>query len=137
MKDKWSNVTYEVDCLCSGDSPMYVVKDKQGCEKKYHWNHLLFIASLGTDSNAKPLAAQLAAGCRDDSTNIPDSTPKDVASTGNKEDSETVQMPEVRNIMAAAHSHDSEGPMGWIGKGFNSLSKAVTRVLSKDDGPIK
>ena len=30
MKDKWSNATYEVVCQCSGDSPMYVVKDEQG-----------------------------------------------------------------------------------------------------------
>ena len=54
------------------DSPTYVVKDDQGHEKNYHWNRLLFIASLGTDSNAKPLAEPLAAGCRDNSTDVPD-----------------------------------------------------------------
>ena len=85
----------------------------------------------------KPLAELFAAGCRDDSTNIPDPKPKDITPVGNKEDSETTQMPEVRNIMAAAHSHDSEGPMGWIGKGINSLSKALTGVLSKEDGQVK
>ena len=60
MKDKWSNAMYEVVCQCS-DSPMYVVKGKKGYENKYHCNHLLFIASLGTDSDAKPLAELLAA----------------------------------------------------------------------------
>ena len=135
--DKWSNVTYEVVHKCSGDIPTYVVKDEQGCEKKYHWNHLLFIASLGTDSNAKPLAEPLAAGCRDDSTNVPDPKPKDINPVSNEEDSETTQMPEVRNIMAAVHSHDSKGPVGWIGKGTNSLSKALTGVLSKEDGQVK
>ena len=30
MKDKWSNATYKVVHQCSGDSPMYVVKDEQG-----------------------------------------------------------------------------------------------------------
>ena len=53
MKDEWSSATYKVVHRCSGDSPMYVVKDEQGREKKYHRNHLLFIASLGMDSNAK------------------------------------------------------------------------------------
>ena len=42
----------------------------------------------------------------------------------------------VKNITAAIHSHDSEGPMGWIGKGINTLSKALTGVLSKEDGPV-
>ena len=42
----------------------------------------------------------------------------------------------VKNIMAAIHSHDSEGPMGWIGKGINTLSKALTGVLSKEDGQV-
>ena len=28
-KDKWSNATYKVVYQCSGDSPMYVVKDEQ------------------------------------------------------------------------------------------------------------
>ena len=116
---------------------MYVVKDEQGCENKYHWNRLLFIASLGTDSDAKPLAEPLAAGCRDHSADVSDSKSKDVTPDGNKEDSETTQMPEVRNVMAAVHSHDSEGPMGWIGKGINSLLKALTRVLSKEDGQVK
>ena len=71
-KDKWSNATYEVVCRCSGDSPTYVVKDEQGQEKKYHQNHLLFVASLGTDSDAKPQAEPLAAGSRDDSTDVSD-----------------------------------------------------------------
>ena len=137
MKDNWNNVTYEVVHQCSGDSSTYVVKDKQGCEKKYHQNCLLFIASLGTDSDAKPLAEPLAAGCSDDSANVPDSKPKDITSIGNEEDSETTQMPKVRNIMAAVHSHDSEDPMDWIGKGINSLLKALTRVLSKEDGQVK
>ena len=79
----------------------------------------------------------MAAGCRDDSANVPDPKPKDITPVGNEEDSETTQMPEVRNIMAAVHSHDSKGPMGWIGKGINSLLKALTRVLSKEDGQVK
>ena len=137
MKDKWSNATYEVVCQCSGDSPTYVVKDEQGCEKKYHWNCLLFVASVGTDSDAKPLATLLAAGSSDDSTNVPDSKSKDVTSIGNEKDSETTQMPDVRNIMAAVHSHDSEGPMSWIEKGINSLLKPPTGVLSKDDEQVK
>ena len=112
---------------------MYVVKDEQGCGKKYHWNCLLFIASLGTDSDAKPLAEPLAAGCRDDNANVPDPKPKDITPVGNKEDFETTQMPEVRNIMVDVHSHDSKGPMGWIGKGINSLSKALTGMLFKED----
>ena len=63
--------------------------------------------------------------------------PRILPSIGNEDDSETTQMPEVRNIMAAVHSHNSEGPMGWIGKGINSLSKALTGVLSKEDGKVK
>ena len=39
--------------------------------------------------------------------------------------------------MAAVHSNDSEGPMGWIGKGINTLLKALTGVLSKEDGQVK
>ena len=46
------------------------------------------------------------------------------------------RLPKVKNIMAAVHSHDSEGPMGWIVKGINTLSKALTRVLSKEDGQV-
>ena len=136
-KDKWSNVTYEVVHRCSGDSPMYVVRDEQGQEKKYHWNHLLFITSLGTDSDAKPLAEPLAVGSSFDCTNVSDPKPKDVTPVGNEDDSEATQTPEIRNIMAAVHSHDSEGPMGLIGKGINTLLKALTRVLSKEDGQVK
>ena len=136
MKDRWSNATYEVVCQCSGDSPMYVVKDEQGQEKKYHRNHLLFIASLGTDSDVKPLAEPLAAGSSDDCTNVSDPEPKDVAPAGDSKESGVDQTPMVKNIMAAIHSHESEGPMGWIGKGINTLSKALTRVLSKEDGQV-
>ena len=57
---------------------MYVVKDEQGQEKKYHQNCLLFIASIGTDSDAKPLAELLAAGSRFDCTNVSDPKPKDI-----------------------------------------------------------
>ena len=46
------------------------------------------------------------------------------------------QIPAVRNTMAAVHPHDSEGPMGWIGKGFNTLLKALTGVLSKEEGQV-
>ena len=112
------------------------MKDEQGWEKKYHQNHL-FIASLGIDSDAKPLAELLAAGSRGKSGDVSDPKPKDVVLVGNEDDSEITQTPEVKNIMAAVHSHDSEGPMGWIGKGINTLSKALTRVLSKDDGQVK
>ena len=136
MKDKWSNATYEVVHQCSGDSPTYVVKDEQGREKKYHQNHLLFVTSLGTDSDAKPLAQPLAAGSSDDCTNISDTEPKDIALVGNSNESGAKQTPKLKNIMAAVHSHDSEGPMGWIGKGINTLSKALTRVLSKEDGQV-
>ena len=66
-------------------------------------------------------------------TNVSDPKPKDVASVGNENDSEVTQTPEVRNIMAAVHSHDSEGPMGWIGKGISTLLKALTGVLSKEE----
>ena len=83
MKDKWSNVTYEVVCQCSGDNPMYVVKDEQGHEKKYNQNHLLFIASSGSDSDVKPLGEPLTAGSSNGST---DTIPMDVTSNGNEED---------------------------------------------------
>ena len=136
MKDKWSNATYEVVHQCSGDSPMYVVKDEQGWEKKYHQNHLLFVASIGTDSDAKPQAEPLATGSSDDCTNVSDSMPKDVTPDGNSNESGSNQILAVRNTMAAVHSHDSEGPMGWIGKGFNTLSKALTGVLSKEEGQV-
>ena len=111
------------------------MKDEQGREKKYHQNHLLFVASLGTDSNAKPQAELLAAGSRDDSTDVSDPEPKDVAPAGNENESEANQTLKVKN-MAAVHSHDSEGPMGWIGKGINTLLKALTRVFSKEDGQV-
>ena len=136
MKDKWRNATYEIVHWCSGDSPMYVVKDEKGWEKKYHWNHLLFVASTGTDSDAKPQAEPLAAGSSDDCTHVSDSMPKDVTPDGNSNESGSNQIPAVRNTMAAVHSHDSEGPMGWIGKGFNTLLKALTRVLSKEEGQV-
>ena len=105
-------------------------------EKKYHWNHLLFVTSIGTDSDAKPQAEPLAAGSSDDCTNVSDSTPKDVTPDGNSNESGSNQILAVRNTMAAVHSHDSEGPMGWIGKGFNTLSKALTGVLSKEEGQV-
>ena len=87
MKDKWSNATYKVVCRCSGDSPTYVVKDEQGLEKKYHQNHLLFIASTGTDNDAKLQAEPLAAGSSDDCTNVSDSMPKDITPDGNSNES--------------------------------------------------
>ena len=111
------------------------MKDEQGREKKYHRNCLLFIASLGTDNDAMPLAQPLAAGSSNDCTIIPDITPKDVAPVDNDERSDS-QTPSMNHIMAAVHSHDSKGPMGWIGKGLNTLSKALTRVLSKEDGQV-
>ena len=49
---------------------MYVVKDEQGRDKKYHWNHLLSVASIRTDSDAKLQAEPLAAGSSDDCTNV-------------------------------------------------------------------
>ena len=136
MKDKWSNATYKVVCRCSGDSPTYVVKDEQGQETKYHWNHLLFVTSIGTDSDARPQAEPLAAGSSDDCTDVSDSMPKDITLDCNSNESGSNQIPAVRNTMAAVHSHDSEGPMGWIGKGFNTLLKALTRVLSKEEGQV-
>ena len=136
MKDKWSNTTYEVVHRCSGDSPMYVVKDEQGREKKYHWNNLLFVTPLGMDSDAKPLSQPLAAGSSDDCTNISDTEPKDIAPVGNSNESGANQTLKVKNIMAAVHSHDSEGPMGWIGKGIDTLSKALTGLLSKEYGQV-
>ena len=84
----------------------------------------------------KPLAEQLAAGSSDDCTNVSDPEPKDIASAGNGNGSGANQTPMVRNIMAAIHSHDSKGPMGWIGKGINTLLKALTGVLSKEDGQV-
>ena len=54
----------------------------------------LFVASLGTDSDAKPLAEPLAAGSRDDSTDVSDPKPKDIAPAGNKNESEANQIPE-------------------------------------------
>ena len=115
---------------------MYVVKDEKGQEKKYHWNCLLFITSLGTDSDVKPLAELLAAGSSADCINDSDPKPKDVAPAGNSTESGTNQTLKVKNIMAAVHSHESEGPMGWIEKGINTLSKALTGVLSKEDGQV-
>ena len=135
-KDKWSNATYEVVHQCSGDSPTYVVQDEQGREKKYHQNHLLFVTSIRTDSDAKLQAELLAAGSSDDCTNVSDSMPKDVTPDGNHNESGSNQIPAVENTMADIHSHDSEGPMGWIGKGFNTLLKALTRVLSKEEGQV-
>ena len=105
-------------------------------KKKYHWNHLLFIASIGTDSDAKPQAEPLAAGSSDDCTNVSDSMPKDVTPDGNSNESGPNQILAVRNTMAAVHSHNSEGPMGQIGKGFDTLLKALTGVLSKEEGQV-
>ena len=79
----------------------------------------------------------MAEGSSFDCTDVSDPKPKDVASVGNEDDTEVTQTPEVRNIMATVHSHDSEGPMGWIGKGINTLLKALTGVLSKEDGQVK
>ena len=90
-------------------APTYVVKDEQGQEKKYHWNHLLFIVSLGTDSNVKPLAEPLAAGSSDDCTNVTDPEPKDIAPAGDSNESGFNQTPVVKSIMAAIHSHDRKG----------------------------
>ena len=115
---------------------MYVVKDEQGREKKYHWTHLLFVTSIRTDGNAKLQAEPLAAGSSDDCTKVSDSTPKDVTPDGNHNESGSNQIPAVKNTMADVHSHDSEGPMGWIGKGFSTLSKALTRMLSKEEGQV-
>ena len=78
----------------------------------------------------------MAAGSSDDCTNIPDTEPKDIAPVGNSNESGANQTLKVKNIMAAVHSHDSEGPMGWIGKGVNTLLKAHTGVLSKEDGQV-
>ena len=66
-------------------------------------------------------------GSSDDCTNVSDPELKDVTPTGNSNGSGANQTLMVKNIMAAIHSHDSEGPMGWIGKGINTLSKALTR----------
>ena len=49
--------------------------------------HLLFVTSLGTDSDVKPLAEPLAAGSSDDCTNVSDPKPKDVAPAGNSNES--------------------------------------------------
>ena len=62
--------------------------------------------------------------------------PKDITPDGNSNESGSNQIPAVRNIMAAVHSHDSEGPMGWIGMGFNTLLKVLTGVLSKEEGQV-
>ena len=77
----------------------------------------------------------MAAGSSDDCTNVSDPKPKDVAPAGNSNESGANQTLKVKN-MAAVHSHDSEGPMGWIGKGINTLLKALTGVLSKEDGQV-
>ena len=78
----------------------------------------------------------MAAGSRDDSTDVSDTKPKDIAPAGNENESEANQTLKVKKFMAAVHSHDSEGPMGWIGKGINTLSKALTGVLFKEDGQV-
>ena len=88
------------------------------------------------DSNAKPLAEPLTAGSSDDCTYVSDPKPKDIAPAGNSNESGANQILKVKNIMAAVHSHDSEGSMGWIGKGINTLSKALTGVLSKEDRQV-
>ena len=84
----------------------------------------------------KPLDELLAAGSSDDCTIVSDLKPKDIAPAGNSNESGANQTLKVKNVMAAVHSHDSEGPMGWIGKGINTLLKALTRVLSKEDGQV-
>ena len=84
----------------------------------------------------KPLAEPLAAGSSDDCTNVSDPEHKDVAPAGDSNESGFNQTLMVKSIMAAIHSHDSEGPMGWIGKGINTLLKAVTGLLSKEDGQV-
>ena len=78
----------------------------------------------------------MAAGSSDDYTNVSDPKPKDIAPAGNSNESGANQTLKVKNIMAAVHSHDSEGPMGWIGKRINTLLKALTGVLSKEDGQV-
>ena len=62
--------------------------------------------------------------------------PKDVTPDHNSNESGSNQIPAVRNTVAVVHSHGSEGPMGWIGEGFNTLSKALTRMLSKEEGQV-
>ena len=62
--------------------------------------------------------------------------PKDITPNGNSNESGSNQILAVRNTMAAVHFHDSEGAMGWIGKGFDTLSKALIRVLSKEEGQV-
>ena len=64
----------------------------KGQEKKYHWNHLIFVTSIGTDSNAKPQAELLAAGSSDDCTNVSDSMPKDVTPDGYSNESGSNQI---------------------------------------------
>ena len=94
------------------------------------------MTSIGTDSNAKLQAELLAAGSSDDCTNASDSMPKDITPDGNSNESGSNQIPAVRNTMAAVHFNDSEDPMGWIGKEFNTILKALTRVLSKEEGQV-
>ena len=84
----------------------------------------------------KPLAELLAAGSSDDCTNVSDPKSEDIAPAGNSNESGANQTLEVKNIMAAVHSHGSKGPIGWMGKGINTLLKALTRVLSKEDGQV-
>ena len=62
--------------------------------------------------------------------------PRMLPPDGNSNESGSNQIPAVKNTMADIHSHDSEGPMGWIGKGFNTLLKALTGVLSKEEGQV-
>ena len=47
----------------------------------------------------------------------------------------TLLLMEVR-LSVNLKRYDSEGPMGWIGKGINTLSKALNGVLSKEDGQV-
>ena len=62
--------------------------------------------------------------------------PRDDTPAGNSNESGSNQILAVKNTMAAVHSHDSEGPMGWIGKGFNTLLKALPGVPSKEEGQV-
>ena len=78
----------------------------------------------------------MAAGSSDDYTNVSDSMPKDITPDGNHNESGFNQIPAVKNTMADVHSHDSEGPMDWIGKRFNTLSIALTGVLFMEGGQV-
>ena len=85
-----------------------------------------------------PLAELLAAVFSSDSSNVTGTQPKDVTVNSNKNESDADdQTLQVIAVMAPVNSHDSTGPMGWLGSGINSLLKALTGVPSKKDGQVK